>query len=345
MTTDSQHIAVRFAGRRCLVTGGLGFIGSNLTIALVRAGASVTVVDALIPTHGGAECNLPIEIRESVDVQRTMIDDPTLAAVIADSEVIFNLAGQVSHVDSMVDPLKDLYLNGQSQIGFLELVRQHQPTAKIVYSSTRQVYGRAMTPLVTELHPTNPLDINGISKLAADHAHRVYAVAHGLDTTILRLTNTYGPRLRLTTDRQGFLAVFIKQALLGETISLYGDGQQRRDCLYIDDAVDAILRAGSTATPRGTVFNLGNDRSASLREIADLLVGITGRGSVVTSPWPADRERIDVGSVAVSSAVAHRDLGWDAGITLPDGLKRTIEFFENSGGRTWLAEQIKLVPR
>ena len=340
MTRDSEEIAAHYAGRRCLVTGGLGFIGSNLTVALVLAGAKVTVVDALIPTHGGLASNLPCDVRKSVDVRTIAIDDQSLGSAIAESEFIFNLAGQVSHVDSMVDPLNDLYLNCQSQIAFLELVRRHQRAAKIVYSSTRQVYGRALTPMITEMHPTNPLDINGISKLAADHAHRVYAVAHGLDTTILRLTTTYGPKLRLTTDRQGFLAVFIKQAMLGETISLYGDGLQRRDCLFVDDVVDALLRAGSIPTPAGSVFNLGHDRSASLREIAEILVGITGRGEVVTAPWPTDRERIDVGSVAVSSALAQRDLGWNPAVELEEGLRRTVEYFDSIGGSKWLADQI-----
>ncbi len=321
--------AVHYAGRHCLVTGGLGFIGSNLVIALVNSGATVTVIDSMVPSHGGALHNLPNDVVDAVKVHVAPIDDESVGGHLATSEFIFNVAGQVSHVDSMDDPLNDLYLNGQSQLAFLELVRKFQPAAKVVYTSTRQVYGRALTPRIAEDHPTRPLDINGISKLAADHAHRVYASAFGLDTAILRLTNTYGPRLRLSTDRQGFLAVFIRRALLGQTIQLFGDGEQRRDCLFIDDVVEALLRTGAMPTTPGVVMNLGHDQSASLREIAECLVTISGRGNIALTPWPEDRERIDVGSVALSSDLAHTTLGWRPTIGLEVGLKQTLEFFES----------------
>jgi len=311
-----------------MVTGGLGFIGSNLALALAGAGAKVTVVDSLEPRHGGDRENVagaPVEVIVADIADRDAVGGP-----IGEADFIFNLAGQVSHLDSMTDPLHDLDINARSQLAFLEHVRKLNPGASIVYASTRQVYGRPQTAPVDESHPLDPVDVNGVSKLAADRLHRLYHRVHAMPATVLRLSNIYGPRQRLDGDHQGFLPAFVRRALEGEAITVFGDGSQRRDCLYVDDAVAALLAVADNPSAYGEVFNIGHHEHESLLEIAHAVVAAAGSGEVVSTPWPEDRARIAIDSYWTDHSKATSMLDWQPTWSLSDGLAATLEHYRSS---------------
>jgi UDP-glucose 4-epimerase len=321
--------SIDLSSATCVVTGGLGFIGANLTDELIRRGATVRIIDALIEGHGGDRRNvagLPVEIVEAE------IGDPVVADVIADADIIFNLAGQVSHTASMRDPLRDLHLNTITHASFLEILRRVNPTVRVVHTSTRQVYGRPLRSPVDEFHPTRPMDVNGVAKLAGEQLHLVYHTAHGMPTTSLRLTNVYGPRQRLTSDELGFLPVFIRKGLLGEEIRIFGDGAQRRDCVYVGDVVDALLVA-TAPEGVGRIFNVGHVIDHSLAEIAASIIEITGSGGgLQLVPWPEDHQRIDIGSFHTDGTKIAGILGWKATTNLDDGLRATTIFYR---GHPW----------
>ncbi len=312
------------AGRRCMVTGGLGFIGSNVVAHLQRAGADVVVVDSLVPQHGGQLDN----VGGDVEVVISDIGDDSVADALHGVDLIFNVAGQVSHHESMVDPMRDLDLNVRSHLRFLETVRRVAAGARIVQTSTRQVYGRPRYLPVDELHPTEPVDVNGVDKLACEQLHTVYARVHGLRSTSLRLTNVYGPRQHLERRGLGFLPVFIRSALEGHEIELFGDGSQLRDCLHVDDVVDAMMRASECERSCGEVFNLGHTDALPLTEIAQLTVDAAGSSSTVRCvPWPDELERIDIGSFHGDFSKAGRMLGWAPQIAFADGIASTIAHY------------------
>jgi nucleoside-diphosphate-sugar epimerase len=324
--TDDASRRDRFGGTTCVVTGGLGFIGSNLVHLLASAGATVRVIDALVPTHGGSPRNLE-GVDGTVDVLEADIGDDRVGAVVRDADTVFNLAGQVSHLDSMTDPEGDLFRNTITHGRFLETMRRENRTARIVHASTRQVYGRPIRVPVDEQHPTRPLDVNGVAKLAGEQLHLVYAHVYDMPITSLRLTNVFGPRQRLTSNELGFLPVFVRTALQGGTIQLFGDGSQRRDCLYIDDVLDALVLASGPAGC-GEVYNVGHHRSHTLAEIADILGRIGEPGtSVTTTPWPGDHQRIDIGSFQTDSSAIERTVGWGASVDIETGLQRTLDFY------------------
>jgi UDP-glucose 4-epimerase len=320
-------VAEAFAGCRCLVTGGLGFIGSNVALGLAAGGASVTVVDSMVPRHGGNRHNLERAAAPITVVEADMGDADAVRAAAADTEIVFNLAGQVSHVDSMADPLFDLDVNARSQFAFLELLRAENPDAVVVYTSTRQVFGRPQYLPVDEDHPVAPVDVNGITKLAAEQLHLLYASLYGLRACAVRLTNVYGPRQRLRDDFQGFLPIFVRRALAGESITVFGEGEQERDCLYVDDVVECLLLAANSPDAAGEVFTVGNDERLSLRAIAETVVAAAGAGSVELAPWPPDRDAIDIGSYFGDASKAKRVLGWSPRVALADGMASTVAFF------------------
>ena len=313
-----------FAGLHCVVTGGLGFIGSNLALRLARERAQVIVIDAGYPRHGANPHNL--DGGEGIRVVRCDLGDRAVRAAVEGAEFVFNLAGQVSHVDSMSEPLFDLEVNTHSQLAFLGALREVAPAAKVVFTSTRQLFGRPRYLPVDEEHPVEPVDVNGISKYAAERFHLLYDECYGLAVKILRLTNVYGPRQRLRDDFQGFLPIFIRRALLDETISVFGDGTQVRDCLYVDDVVACLMNAALFG-PHGEVFNIGNDENLSVRDLALAIVAAAGRGRVEFGPWPSDRDAIDIGSYFGDSSKAKRLLNWTADTVFADGIERTIAFY------------------
>jgi len=317
-----------FAGRRCLVTGGLGFIGSNLVHALAGVGAEVAVVDACVPEHGGDRRNLE-GLAGRVRIAEASIGDTGAVTPLLDgTEYVFNIAGQVSHLESMTDPLRDLELNTRSHLAFLETLRAHAPGTVVVHTSTRQVYGRPRYLPVDEDHPTAPVDVNGVDKLAGEQLHLLYAHVHGMRVSALRLTNVYGPRQNLAKDGLGFLPVFVRRALAGDPITVYGDGSQTRDCLHVDDVVRGLCLAALSDDAPGEVFNLGHPETISLLDIARLTVAAAGSASdVSTIPWPDDHARIDIGSFHGDYAKAKRVLGWEPHIRFRDGIADTLSYY------------------
>ncbi|MFM7736217.1 MAG: NAD-dependent epimerase/dehydratase family protein [Alphaproteobacteria bacterium] len=331
LAADARRAA--FAGRRCVVTGGLGFIGSNLALELARAGASVRVVDAMVPGHGGNPRNLD-GASGSIEVLIANVgDDERVAPALSDADFVFNLAGQISHLDSMEDPLTDFDLNARSHLSLLETLRRLGSTAVIVYTSTRQIYGRPRRLPVDETHPVDPVDVNGISQHAAEQLHLLYARVYGMRACSLRLTNVYGPRLRLADSRQGVLGVFLRLALDDETLRLYGEGSQLRDFLHVDDVVDALLAAALEPAAVGEAFNVSHDEVLSLHAAASAIVTAAGSGRVELVPWPRDREAIDIGDFVGDSTKARRVLGWAPRVAFADGIRETVAFYRER--RAW----------
>lgn len=310
-----------FVSSRCLVTGGLGFIGSNTATALTRAGATVTVIDALLPRHGGDRANLAGTDAEVIVAD--IGDADAVTEAVATADFIFNIAGQVSHTDSMTDPVTDFTVNAVSQLHFLEIVRSVNPHVPLVYTSTRQVYGRTEYLPVDEAHPIAPIDVNGVSKYAAERLHLIYAAAHGLQASAMRVTNVYGPRQCLDAAHHGFLPLFLRLALDGEAIRVFGDGSQLRDCLHVDDVVRALALAVCTPKAVGHVFNLGT-APMTLREIAETISEVAGGAGIRMVAWPSDRAVIDVGSYHADWSAAKRAFGWKPTIGFRQGISTTI---------------------
>ncbi|MGH9051059.1 MAG: NAD-dependent epimerase/dehydratase family protein [Acidimicrobiia bacterium] len=318
-----------FAGRRCLVTGGLGFIGSNLALALAAGGANVTVVDALVPRHGANPHNLDDAAAPIGVIEADLGDVDALEPAVSGADFVFNLAGQVSHVDSMADPLFDLEVNTRSHVGFLELLRRVNPEVTIVYTSTRQIFGHPRYLPVDEDHPVSPVDVNGVTKYATEQFHFLYAECYGLRASAVRLTNVYGPRQRLRDDFQGFLPIFLNRALRDEALTVFGDGKQERDCLYVDDVVECLLLTAISPDASGEVFNAGSDEHLSLETIAEAIVAAAGAGRVEHVPWPPDRDAIDIGSYVGNSAKAKRVLGWEPCTKFAEGIEQTVAFYRD----------------
>ncbi len=322
-----------YHGRAVMVTGGLGFIGSNLARRLVELGADVLLVDSLIPDYGGNLFNIDgIADRVRVNVADVR-QQTTMNHLVRDRDVIFSLAGQVSHIDSMRDPYTDLEINCRSQLTVLEACRNHNPKVKVVFAGTRQVYGRPDSLPVTESHLVRPTDVNGINKAAGENYHLVYNNVFGVSACSLRLTNVYGPRQLIKHDRQGFIGWFIRLAIEDRSIHIYGDGSQLRDFVYVDDAADAFLRAGASDACNGDVFNVGGDEPICHRDLTALLVKVAGCGSVEYVEWPASKKAIDIGSFYADSTKFKRVTGWMPTVSLAEGLRRTVEFYRAHFGQ------------
>ena len=329
VTDDSTafHDAA-FQGKHILITGGLGFIGSALARRLVDAGAHVMLVDSLIPEYGGNLFNIDgYQDRLVVNIADVR-DEHSMDYLVRGQDILFNLAGQTSHLDSMRDPYTDLEINVRSQLSILEACRKHNPGLKIVYASTRQFYGKPDYLPVDERHPLHPTDVNGINKMAGEWYHIVYHNVYGIRTTSLRLTNTYGPRMRVKDARQTFLGIWLKQVLSGEPILVYGDGQQLRDFNYVDDVVAALLITALDPRADGQVYNLGSSELAiSLIDLAQLVVKTAGEGEYRLIPFPPDRKAIDIGDYYADFSKIRRELGWTPRVPMAAGLTRSLEFY------------------
>jgi len=316
-----------YRGRKVLITGGLGFIGSNLARQLVDLGADVMLVDSLIPDYGGNLFNID-GIADRVHVNIADIrQQSTMNFLVRDRAVVFNLAGQVSHIDSMRDPYTDLEINCRSQLTILEACRYYNPGVKVVFAGTRQVYGRPDSLPVSEAHLVRPTDVNGINKAAGEYYHLVYNNVFGVRACSLRLTNVYGPRQLIKHNRQGFIAWFIRQAIENQTISIFGDGSQLRDFVYVDDAADAFLRAGANDACNGEVFNVGGDQPFDHRTLTTMLVDVAGTGRIQYVDWPAEKKAIDIGSFYADSSKFKTMTGWSPTVKMRDGLARTVAFY------------------
>lgn len=317
------------SGKRVLITGGLGFIGSNLGRRLVELGAQVTLLDSLIPEYGGNLFNISgIENKVRVNISDVR-DEHSMNYLIQDQDFLFNLAGQTSHLDSIHDPITDLEINAKSQLHILEACRKFNPSIKIVFASTRQIYGKPKYLPVNEDHPLQPVDINGVNKLAGEWYHMLYNEVYGIRTSILRLTNTIGPHMRIKDARQTFLGIWIRLLVEDRPFEVW-DGYQLRDFTFVDDAVDAILMVASNNHANGRVFNLGGDCAISLKNLADLLIEINGGGEYIVKEFPQDRRPIDIGDFYADYSRIQSALGWAPKVPLREGLVRTLGFYRKN---------------
>jgi nucleoside-diphosphate-sugar epimerase len=325
-----------FRGKRVLITGGLGFIGSTLARELVEAGSSVVLVDSLIPEYGGNLYNIAgFEDRLRVNVSDVR-DEHSFRYLVKGQDFLFNLAGQTSHLDSMENPYADLEINCRSQLSILEACRRHNPEIRIVFASTRQLYGRPQYLPVDESHPLAPVDVNGINKLAGERYHLLYGEVYGIQVCVLRLTNTYGPRMRVKDARQTFLGYWFRELLSGHELLVFGDGEQRRDFNYVDDAVHAFLLAATRDDALGKVYNLGASDVISLAELANLLVGIQGEAARYRIvPFPSDRKAIDIGDYYADFSTIQRELGWEPQVSLAEGVRRSLDFYREHRKLYW----------
>ncbi len=324
-----------FSGANVLITGGLGFIGSSLARQLVAFRAKVTLVDSLIPEYGGNLFNIH-DFRDKVSIELADVrDTKAMAALIKKRDFLFNLAGQTSHLDSMTDPLTDLNINAVAQLHILEACRLHNPDVKIVFASTRQIYGRPEYLPVNEKHPTNPVDVNGINKLAGESYHLLYNNIYKIRACALRLTNTYGPGMRVKDARQTFLGVWLRRVIEGEPIHVYGDGRQLRDFNFVTDVVKALLQAAGDPASEGQLFNLGHWEYMSLEELAALLVRLNKHGRYELIPFPADQKAIDIGDYYGDFSKIQNALGWSPEVPLENGLAMTLAYYRKHHAHYW----------
>jgi len=315
-----------FTAKKILITGGLGFIGSNLARRLVDLGANVTLVDSLIPEYGGNLFNIAgIENRVQINVSDVR-DTHSMSYLVKGQDFLFNLAGQTSHLDSMQDPYTDLEINCRAQLSILETCRQYNPDIKIVFASTRQIYGKPDYLPVDEKHLLRPTDVNGINKMAGEWYHILYNNVYGIRACALRLTNTYGPRMRVKDARQTFLGIWIKLLMEGKPFDVWG-GEQLRDFTYVDDAAEALLLAATKEAANGQVYNLGGREVITLRELASLLVKVNGSGEFQVRAFPDDRKRIDIGDYYADDSRIRSELGWAPQVNLEEGLTRSLDYY------------------
>lgn len=323
MDGDFKNI---FAGRRVLITGALGFIGSNLALRLTELGAQVLAVDSLIPEYGGNLFNIAgLEDRVQVNISDVR-DAHSMRYLVQGQDFLFNLAGQTSHMDSMNDPDADLEINCRAQLSILEACRKYNPGIKVVFASTRQLYGKPDYLPVDEKHLLRPVDVNGINKMAGEWYHILYNNVYGIRSCALRLTNTYGPRMRIKDARQTFLGVWVRLAVEGKPFEVW-EGHQLRDFTFVDDAVEAFLLAAASEKSNGEIYNLGGESVVSLKDLADLVVEMNGGGEYVTRNYPADRKRIDIGDYYADFSKIAGALNWQPRTNLRDGLRHTLGFY------------------
>jgi UDP-glucose 4-epimerase len=319
-----------FTNKNVLITGGLGFIGSNLARKLVGYGAKITLVDSLIPEYGGNIFNIA-DIKHQVTVNICDVRDPAFTAnLLAGQDYLFNLAGQTSHLDSMSDPKTDLEINVTAQLSILEACRKSNPDVKIIFASTRQIYGRADYLPVDEAHPVHPVDVNGINKMAGEQYHLLYNNIYGIRACALRLTNTYGPGMRIKDARQTFLGIWMRLLLENRPIKVFGDGLQLRDFNYIDDCVDALLMAATSEKANGKVYNLGGTEVVELKSLAKMMIELSHGGTFELIPFPAQLRAIDIGNYYADFSLITKELGWVPKIDLKSGLKMTAAYFQSN---------------
>jgi dTDP-glucose 4,6-dehydratase/UDP-glucose 4-epimerase len=324
-----------YSGKEILITGGLGFIGSNLARSLAVQGANVTLVDSLIPQYGGNTFNID-DIQNKVVVNVCDVRDTfAMAHLIQGKDYLFNLAGQTSHLDSMTDPHTDLDINAAAQLSILEVCRKENPDIKIVFASTRQLYGRPDYVPVDEKHPISPVDVNGINKLAGEWYHLLYNNVYGIRACALRLTNTYGPGMRVKDARQTFLGIWIRLLLEGKPIKVFGDGKQLRDFNFVEDCVEALLLAGASDQANGKIYNLGCSEVIGLKDLAKMMVNLGYGGSFDLAPFPSERKAIDVGDYFSDFSLITKELGWVPKIDLKDGLKLTLNYYSTHSSHYW----------
>ena len=317
-------------GKKVLISGGLGFIGSNLADRLVGDGAQVTIVDSMIPEYGGNMRNIH-GISDKITVNFSDVRDPfSINQLISEQDYLFNLAGQTSHLDSMEEPFTDLDINAKAQLSILEACRKHNPDIRIIFASTRQIYGKPKYLPVDEKHPCHPVDVNGINKMAGEWYHILYHDVYGIPTSVLRLTNTYGPKMRIKDARQTFLGIWIRNLLEKKPIQVYGNGLQRRDYNYVDDVVDALLIAATRPEARGKIYNLGAPEPLSLVDTARLMCKLREGASYEKIPFPEERKAIDVGDFVCDYKAFQSTFDWDPKVNFQEGISKSIDYYRKN---------------
>lgn len=334
MKIDHKDSSNFYKDKNVLVTGGLGFIGSTLSIRLVELGANVTIVDSLIPEYGGNLFNIePVKDKVKINISDVR-DRYSTDHLVKNQEIMFNLAGTLSHVDSMSDPFTDLEINCVSQLSLLEACRKNNPTIKIVYTGTRNQYGKAQYLPVDERHPLEPTDVNGINCNAGEYYHLLYNNVYGIKSCSLRLSNTYGSRHQMKHPRQGVLNWFIRQIIDGQKIELYGTGSQIRDIHHVDDVVSALLLTGASDKVWGEVYNIGGT-PMSLVDFVSKAIEIYGKGNYKVIPFPDDRKSIEIGDYIADFFKIYRALGWEPKVSIDEGLKSTFEYYKKNKKFYW----------
>ncbi|MDP3789098.1 MAG: NAD-dependent epimerase/dehydratase family protein [Candidatus Omnitrophota bacterium] len=330
-----NNLKAHFESRNVMVTGGLGFIGSNLARKLVEFGANVLIVDSLVPDHGGNIFNIR-DFKDKAKVNISDIrDESSMRLLVKGQDYIFNLAGQVSHIDSMKDPFADLDINCRSHVCLLEACRKYNPELKIIFASTRQIYGKPAYLPVDEKHLSCPADVNGINKMAGERYHILYNNVYGIRAVALRLTNTYGPGLLMKHNRQGFIGWFIRQAIDNDEIKIFGDGKQVRDFNYVDNVVDAFLIVAAKGEADGKIYNLGSSEHMNLTDFVKMIISICGKGSYKIVPFPEEKKKIDIGDYYGNFSKITNELGWKPRVHLKEGLSRTIEYYIKNKKHYW----------
>jgi len=325
-----------FKNKKVLITGGLGFIGSNLAIQLVKTGAQVTLVDSLIPEYGGNLFNIePIKDKVTVNISDVR-DEHSMKYLVQKQDFLFNLAGQTSHVDSMTNPYPDLEINARAQLSILEACRKYNKDIKIVFASTRQLYGKPQYLPVDERHPLHPVDVNGVNKMSGEWYHLVYHDVYGIRTSVLRLTNTYGPRMRVVDARQTFLGIWVRLAIEKKPFLIFGDGKQIRDYNYVDDVVEALMLSAESEDANGEIFNLGADDPMSLLKTAEIIKEIDNADFNIV-PFPDDRKAIDIGDYYGDYRKIRAKLGWRPAVSFPEGIEETLKYFKKNAPHYWSA--------
>ena len=323
-SSDSRLAAFRDA--RVLITGGVGLIGSALARRLVGLGAEALLVDSMVPEAGGNIANIA-DIRDRVQVNNADIRDrEAMRHLLTGQDFLFDLAAQTSHLDSMNAPEHDLAVNCTAQLQLLELCRAVAPEVTIVHAGTRQIYGRPHYLPVDEAHPLRPADVNGVNKMAGEAYHLLFHDAYGINTRSLRLTNVYGPGMRIKDARQNFLGIWLRLALDGAALEVWG-GEQRRELLYIDDAVEAFLLAALSRDTAGLALNVGGEEPYSLLALAEALIRANGGGHFERREFPAERKRIDIGDFVTDDRRFRGLTGWAPQVGLDDGLARSLAYY------------------
>lgn len=316
-----------FKDKKVLITGGVGFIGSNLAIKLIELGAEVTVLDAMIPDYGGNLFNLD-PIRDKIHINfSNIIDVSSINYLVQEKNYIFHCAGQVCHVMSLTDPFPDIEYNIKGTAILMEACKKYNPSVKVIKTGTRGQYGPATKLPVNEEAPTNPRGIYEISNLTAEKIMKVYNDIHGIKTVLLRLTNIYGPRSQMKHSRFGVLNWFIRLALDNETIQVFGDGKILRDFLYIDDCVNAILLCAVTDAAVGEIFNVGLDEPISFVEVAQLIVKLANSGRWKLAEYSPERKAQEPGDFYSDITKIRKLVGWEPKVSLEEGIAKTIEYY------------------
>ena len=326
MSASSDMRLEAFRGARVAITGGMGFIGSALARRLVRLGSKVLLIDNMIPEYGANAANIA-DIRDSVAVNVADIrGGSALRHLLTGQDFLFNLAAQTSHLDSMAAPADDLAINCTAQLELLETCRAINPGVVLVHAGTRQIYGRPHYLPVDERHPLRPVDVNGVNKMAGEAYHLLFHDVYGIRSRSLRLTNVYGPGMRIKDARQTFLGIWLRRVIEGEPFEVWG-GNQRRDLLYVDDAAEAFLCAAVTPQAKGLALNVGGNEPCSLSALAQAIMAANRGGTYEIQEFPPERKRIDIGDFITDDRLFRTLSGWRPLVSLRDGIARSLEYY------------------